>query len=435
MRGENLTLRGMRNLLPDEKAKLNRIESEIRRLFKIYGFQEVETPTVEPLELFELKSGEEIRHRMYRFTDLGGREVVLRPEVTASIVKLVVQELRSTPLPIKIGYVLNVFRYDEPQYGRYREFKQGGFEIFGTKSPLADAEILEISSRLMEGLGIKNYYIKIGHEGILRAALTNFSIDENVQDRVLGLIDKERLGEAFEILSSFRKGEEAISIIRSLREIKSKDPDEAFRKAGGVLKEIPEAIEQLENLKEIIELAKASKVGEFLVDMGFARGLDYYTGMIFEVYVENLKIAVNGGGRYDKLAGLLGWDVPAVGCAPGIDRLSLAMDEKTVIRDDLVCMIVSMVKEGDIIAAKLASMLRAKGVPTFVDYTRRDVSKALSYASKRNVKYVALIGGRETEAGTVTLKNMETKSQEELRVEQAVEKLSPYSLQRLDTHI
>ncbi len=429
MRGENLTLRGMRNLLPDEKAKLNKIESEIRRLFKIYGFQEVETPTIEPLELFELKSGEEIRHRMYRFTDLGGREVVLRPEATASIVKLVVQELRSTPLPIKIGYVLNAFRYDEPQYGRYREFKQGGFEIFGAKNPLADAEILEISSRLMEGLGIKDYYIKIGHEGVLRAALTHFSIEEGVQDRVLGLIDKERLTEAFEILGSLQKGREAINIIRSLWEIKSRNPDEAFRRASEVLKEVPEAVDQLENLREIIELAKASKVGEFLVDMGFARGLDYYTGMIFEVYVKNLKIAVNGGGRYDKLAGLLGWDVPAVGCAPGIDRLSLAID-KTVPRDDLVCMVVSMVKEGDIFAAKLAGTLRMRRVPTLVDYTRRDVGKALSYASKRNVKYVALIGGREVETNTVALKNMETGSQEDLGIEQVVEKLSSYSLQR-----
>jgi len=431
MRGDSLTLRGMRNLLPDEKAKLNRIESEIRRLFKIYGFQEVETPTIEPLELFELKSGEEIRHRMYRFTDLGGREVVLRPEATASIVKLVVQEMRSAPLPIKIGYVLNAFRYDEPQYGRYREFKQGGFEIFGTKSPLADAEILEISSRLMEGLGIKDYYIKIGHEGVLRAVLTNLNVEESVQDRVLGLIDKERLTEAFEILGPLPKGGEAVSIIRSLWEIKSRDPDEAVRKAGEVLKNIPEAGDQLENLREIIELAKASGVGGFLVDMGFARGLDYYTGMIFEVYVKDLKIAVNGGGRYDKLAGLLGWDIPAVGCAPGIDRLSLAMDEEAVPRDNLVCMIVSMVKEGDIIAASLAGMLRMKGVPTLVDYTRRDVSKALSYASRRSVKYVALIGGREVEANTVALKNMETGSQEELKIQQVVKKLSSHSLQRL----
>ncbi|MEM3661012.1 MAG: histidine--tRNA ligase [Thermoproteota archaeon] len=429
MRGENLTLRGMRNLLPDEKAKLNKIESEIRRLFKIYGFQEVETPTIEPLELFELKSGEEIRHRMYRFTDLGGREVVLRPEATASIVKLVVQELRSAPLPIKIGYVLNAFRYDEPQYGRYREFKQGGFEIFGSKSPLADAEILEISSRLMESLGIKDYYIKIGHEGVLRAALTHFNIEERVQDRVLGLIDKERLTEAFEILGSLQKGREAINILRSLWEIKSRDPDEAFRRASEVLKEIPEAVDQLENLREIIELAQASKVGEFLVDMGFARGLEYYTGIIFEVYARNLKIAVNGGGRYDKLAGLLGWDIPAVGCSPGIDRLSLVLNEP-IPQDRIECLIISMVREGDALAVKLASMLRMKGVPTLIDYVRRDVSKALSYASKRNVKYVALIGGREVESNNVALKNMETGSQEELGIEQVIEKLSAYSLQR-----
>jgi len=428
LREDSLTLRGMRNLLPREKAKLNRIESEIRRLFKIYGFQEVETPTIEPLELFELKSGEEIRHRMYRFKDLGGRDVVLRPEATASVTKLVVQEMRSMPLPIKIGYILNAFRYDEPQYGRYREFKQGGFEIFGTKSPMADAEILEVSSRLMDSLGIKDYYIKIGHEGVLRAVLAFFNVEESTQDRVLGLIDKERLTEAFEILASLPKGGEAIELIKSLWEIKSKNPGEALKRAEALLKDLPGALEQLENFREIIELAKASGVGELLVDMGFARGLDYYTGMIFEVYAKDLRIAVNGGGRYDKLAGLLGWDVPAVGCAPGIDRLSLVLGEDAVPKNEVACLVVSMVKEGDLAATRLASMLRMKGIPAIIDPTRRDLSKALSYASKRGIKYVAIIGSREVENNVVTLKNMDAGSQEELKPEQVVEKLSSYSV-------
>jgi len=428
LRDNLLTLRGMRNILPREKAKMNRIESEIRRLFKVYGFQEVETPTIEPLELFELKSGEEIRHRMYRFTDLGGREVVLRPEVTASVAKLVVQEMRSMPLPIKIGYILNVFRYDEPQHGRYREFKQGGFEIFGSKSPLADVEILEVSSRLMENLGIRDYYIKIGHEGVLRAILTRFGVEESIQDRVLGLIDKERLSEAFEILVSIQKDMEVIELIKKLWEIKSKNPSEALKKAEGILKDIPEAIEQLDNFREIIELAQASGVGELLVDMGFARGLDYYTGMIFEVYVKDLRIAVGGGGRYDKLTGLLGWDIPAVGCAPGIDRLSLVLNDDIVSKEDIVCLIVSMVKEGDLLASRLVSMLRARGIPAMIDPTRRDLSKALSYASKRGVKYVAIIGSKEVENNAVSLRDMEVGLQEELKPEQVVEKLLSYSV-------
>lgn len=417
----------MRNILPHEKSKINRIEKEIRRLFRIYHFQEVETPTIEPLELFELKSGDEIRHRMYRFKDLGGREVVLRPEATASIVKLVVREMRDASFPIKIGYILNEFRYDEPQYGRYREFKQGGFEIFGTKSPLADSEILEISTKLMEELGIKEYYIKIGHEGILRAVLSRLNVDESSQDMVLGLMDKERLAEAFEILGKNPGGEKAIELLKGLWEIKSRDPDESIRRAREIVKGIPEAEEQLENLREIIELAKYSGVSNFLVDMGFARGLDYYTGMIFEVYAKDLRIAVNGGGRYDKLAGLLGWDIPAVGCAPGTDRLSLVMDEGEVPQEELVCMIISISKEGNKMAAQLASMLRARGVPTMIDYVRRDLGKALSYASKKNAKYVAIIGSREVMKNTVTLKDM-TGGQEELKLEQVIEKLLSFSI-------
>ncbi|MBO3800263.1 MAG: ATP phosphoribosyltransferase regulatory subunit, partial [Candidatus Brockarchaeota archaeon] len=182
--------------------------------------------------------------------------------------------------------------------------------------------------------------------------------------------------------------------------------------------------------KEIIELAQASGVGELVVDMGFARGLDYYTGMIFEVYAKDLRIAVNGGGRYDKLASLLGWDIPAVGCAPGIDRLSLVLDENAVPKDNITCLVISMVEKGDLLATKLASMLRARGIPTMVDPMRRDVSKALSYASKMGMKYVAIIGSREVENNIITLKDMSTGSQEELKVEQVVKKLLPYIFQK-----
>ncbi|MGQ9479570.1 MAG: histidine--tRNA ligase [Thermoproteota archaeon] len=419
------TLRGMRNLLPEDKAKINFIESKIRSLFKTYGFQEVETPTIEPIELFELKSGEEIRHRMYRFKDLGGREVVLRPEATASVVKLVAQEMRGSPLPIKIGYILNVFRYDEPQHGRYREFKQGGFEIFGSKSPLADAEILEVSSRLMDNLGIGEHYIKIGHEGTLREVLSQLGVEEAFQNRVLGLIDKGRLPEALEILASLPRGADAVEIIRKLSEIKSRDVEGGIRQASLVLKDFTNALEQLNNLKEILEIAMASGVSSFIVDMGFARGLEYYTGMIFEVYAKELNIAVNGGGRYDKLAGLLGWDIPAVGCAPGIDRLSLVINEVPH-QDNVFCTVISMVREGDILAATLASRLRKTGVPTVLDYVRRDVSKALSHASRRNVKYAAIIGTKEVSRNSFVLKNMETGEQEELGLEEAVDKISSF---------
>ena len=143
------TVRGMRDFLPEDLAKRRRIEDEVRRIFTLYGYGEIETPLVESFALLSAKAGEEIRHRMYEFKDLGGRRIALRPEMTASVARIVATKLRSEPKPLRLGYVSNCFRYDNPQMGRYREFWQAGYELFGSNKPEADVEILTICYDLL----------------------------------------------------------------------------------------------------------------------------------------------------------------------------------------------------------------------------------------------------------------------------------------------
>ncbi|RLE48651.1 MAG: ATP phosphoribosyltransferase regulatory subunit, partial [Candidatus Methanomethylicota archaeon] len=164
-------LRGLRDYLPEDMEKLNYVKRVVRQLFSLYGYMEVMTPTLESFELLAAKSGEEIRQRMYVFTDLGGRKVALRPEMTAPIARFYINNMLGRPKPVRLGYIANCFRYDEPQYGRYREFWQGGFELIGSREPEADAEILDIADALMRRLGFENHYLKLGHVGVMRAFL------------------------------------------------------------------------------------------------------------------------------------------------------------------------------------------------------------------------------------------------------------------------
>src|SRR5512143_2995462 len=159
------TVRGMRDLIGEEAQTFTRIISNARKTAELYGFKEVITPVVEPLELLSAKSGEEIRQRMFIFEDLGKRNVALRPEFTASIARLTTTALRNEPKPLRLVSIGTVYRYDEPQKGRYREFWQSNFEIMGSAKPEADAEIVLLTRSLMLSLGLKGYAIKIGHIG------------------------------------------------------------------------------------------------------------------------------------------------------------------------------------------------------------------------------------------------------------------------------
>ena len=425
MRGKAMsafkTVRGMRDFLPEEAKIMKYIESQARKIAELYRYKEIITPVVESYELVAAKAGEEVRARMYAFEDLGGRKVALRPEFTASVARLVATTLRNEPKPLRLFCLGSLYRYDEPQKGRFREFWQSNFELMGSEKPEADAEILLLTNHFMKSVGLRNYAFKIGHVGVLRSILNLEGIAEETQNRIMQLMDKKMHEEALKMVKEAGASEKCLNTLQKLVNLKGENTAKVLEQMRENVKGYETASEAVKNLEEIIRLVVES--GEKLditVDAGFARGLEYYTGMIFEVYVPELDIALAGGGRYDRLVELFGGEpTPAVGVAHGIDRIMLALQEqkaKINAKKERAVMVIPVNENLNAEALKIAEMLRMESIPVEVEVMRRRVSKALEDADRRGISHVVIVGERELKDGAVVLRDMQKKEQAKVKI-------------------
>jgi histidyl-tRNA synthetase len=425
MRGKAMsafkTVRGMRDFLPEEAKIMKYIESQARKIAELYGYKEIITPVVESYELVAAKAGEEVRARMYAFEDLGGRKVALRPEFTASVARLVATTLRNEPKPLRLFCLGSLYRYDEPQKGRFREFWQSNFELMGSEKPEADAEILLLTNHFMKSVGLKNYAFKIGHVGVLRSILNLEGIAEETQNRIMQLMDKKMHEEALNTVKEAGASEKCLNTLQKLVNLKGENTAKVLEQMRENVKGYEKASEAVKNLKEIIRLvAESGEKPDITVDAGFARGLEYYTGMIFEVYVPELDIALAGGGRYDRLVELFGGEpTPAVGVAHGIDRIMLALQEqkaKINAKKERAVMVIPVNENLNAEALKIAEMLRMESIPVEVEVMRRRVSKALEDADRRGISHVVIVGERELKDGAVVLRDMQKKEQAKVKI-------------------
>jgi histidyl-tRNA synthetase len=417
------TVRGMRDLLPEEAETLNHVIAKARETAQLYGYKEVVTPLVEPYALLSAKSGEEIRQRMFTFKDLGDRTVALRPEFTASIARLVTTALKNEPKPLRVLSVGSVYRYDEPQRGRYREFWQSNFELMGSTNPEADAETILLTNSLMKAVGLRNYAFKIGHIGVIRGILSQESVDDKTQNAILQLMDKKECDEAFNLTTS----EKCQEILQELVQLKSSNPFKTVEKMKAHLKDYAEAEAAVANLQEILKLVTESGCPIETVEPGFGRGLEYYTGMIFEVYIPELDIALGGGGRYDRLIEVFGGEsTPAVGVAHGLDRIALAMQmQKTAVltRREKTAVVIPVKQELKTEALKISQILREAGVSVEFEVMGRKMTKALEDADRRKVDYAVIVGERELKEGTVVVRDLAKHKQTIVEIKKLAEKI------------
>jgi len=405
------TVRGMRDFLPEEARELRFIEQKARETASLYGYEEVITPAIEHYDLLAAKIGEENRKRMYVFEDLGGRKVALRPEFTASIARLVATKLQSAPKPLRLFSTGSLYRYDEPQFGRYREFWQANFELLGSAMPEADAEIISLTDSFLKRIGLKDYRFKIGHVGVLRGIFGHEGISEEKQNVIMQMLDKKKWAEAMNIVEEAKPSQRCIDSLKKLLETAGGDPVATVKKIRRIVDGYPSAVEAAENLNEIIDLLRSGGLDvEILLDAGFARGLEYYTGLIFEVYVPGIDIALGGGGRYDRLVELFGGvKTPAVGVAMGMDRLLIALEKQgaSTFRWKSERLLVIPVERSMIGEAfKVASMLREKGFCAEVEIMGRSVTRALSDADRRGILFAVILGPKEMREGKAVLRHM-----------------------------
>lgn len=410
--------RGTIDILPSESGKWQFLEQTAREVSRLHNVSEIRTPIFEATELFARSSGESsdvVNKEMYTFEDKGGRSITLRPEGTAGVVRACIEHgLFADTLPLKLYYIAPVFRYEKPQAGRLREFRQYGVELFGSNSPKMVAEALEIGKDFLTRLGIKNVKAKINTLGCaecrnkyvetLKAYFAQ-NIDSMCEDC------KRRLNQnPLRILDCKVEG---------CKKITANAP-----KVSSVL--CDDCKNYFEQLKEILK----QKNIDYEVDEMIIRGLDYYTGVVFELVTEDIEGAsavVGGGGQYNNLVEELGGQsVPAVGFGFGIERLLMLLDKQEperIYQDSLDVLVVSMSNDYTGFEQNIVSMLRKNGISADCDYMNRSFRANFKYANKLNAKFVCVIGEEEYNSNKVTLKNMQTGEQKMVDINQLVSEI------------
>ena len=397
--------RGTRDFTPAETEKRRYIENRMRATAEHWGYGEVKTPTFEHTELFTIKSGEAIVDELYTFKDKGGREIALRPELTAPVLRMYVNEMSVSPKPIRLYYFENCFRYERPQKGRFREFWQFGVELIGSDSAQAEAEAIALAAAMVSDIGIEAD-LRIGHLGVVRGLIRD--LDAQVQAEAMRLMDKKD--------------------IDGLRMLLSDQPDLRERLPALLDADIDEARSITDDAQPLEELQATLSVldhygARYEVDFGIVRGLDYYTGMVFEMYAAGLgaQNQICGGGTY-RLAQLFGGsETPSCGFGIGFDRVLEVCEVEPPHEPRVAVVYLPDVVED---AIRVASRLRDDaGVRTTIDISGRKFGQQLKHADAIGADYAVIVGAKEVEAGMVTLRDMQTGEQEMIGLEAAVARI------------
>jgi histidyl-tRNA synthetase len=410
--------RGTRDFTPEEMQKRRYIEEVMRSTFKTFGYREIQTPTFETLELFTAKSGETIIEELYSFTDKGERELALRPELTAPVIRFYVDKLQMEPKPLKLFYFGNCYRYDRPQKGRYREFKQAGCEIIGTDTVEAYTELISMAYKILENAGVKNLELNIGNLNILSLIFNQFKISKDQQKYLTPLIDKSLYEDVFDALRDFGIKNEEASALTEILQTSDIKKIENFFKDNSAKKELAE-------LKKIIDLLSESfNIKNYQIKMSIVRGLDYYKGVVFEIEAPSLgaEKQLCGGGAYELISLFGGKETPTAGFAIGFDRTILALESEKyqfpIFKLDIF--IIPVNEEMINKSLEIAQNLREQGISADVDLLRRGMSKSLKYASSVNAKKAIIVGPKELEQNSVTIRDMETGKQETVKIKNII---------------
>ena len=404
--------RGTRDFLPDDMLKRRYLENKLREVFLSYGYREVQTPTFEHLELFTAKSGEGIIEEMYTFKDKSGRDLALRPELTAPVIRMYVEKLQMSPKPIKLFYFGNCYRYDRPQKGRYREFTQAGCELIGCDSPPALAELVSLAWECMEKSGLKNFNLRIGNLDILNKFLNTIGLTDSLKKKAIPLIDKREYDALRELLSSDLSQDD---IDRLERFLQTKSIDEIEKQVDKGMKD------DIERFRHILSWLDVFGIKKYEISMEIVRGLEYYRGMVFEIECPELgaERQICGGGEYELVELFGGKNIPTAGFAIGFDRVIIALEEEGFAFPEEKIDFYIIPASEDVVkeAIEISMKLRNKGESVDIDLTGRNLRKSMKYADSIGAKRVIIVGKKDLEENKVTIRDMESGEQERVEVD------------------
>lgn len=473
-------MRGMRDMLPADYAGMAQVQARLLALLASHGYTQIDLPVVEHRDLYLRKTGEDLAGKIYEFS-FGGRELVLRPEWTASVLRSYVTHMQDQPLPLRLSYGGPVFRYQRPQRLTYRQFSQVGVELIGGPSPRADAEVLTLASSGLSAIGIPDYEVRLAHIGVVRELLAHVELAERTRGLLLWSLERMRsqgveavrthlfdlMGDTpidpslLETLTdeqvstlllrmlqtmgvslSFGTRSADAIINRMVRKLRRSDtperleraldflwrlsqirgePHDALCRARAILDEAGIDSPSLNELQSILAMLDQERFpGERVVlDFGMGRGLHYYTGLIFEVY-DSTGMQVCGGGRYDDLVQVLGGrqSVPAVGFSYGLERVVAACAAGAGTETRQHEVLVSPITDSDYpYAQEIAERLRSRGMVVTVDIRGRSVSGNLRDAARRGIPYVAIVGPEERARHEMVWHTMTTRQEQRISIQ------------------
>ena len=422
---EARTLSGFRDILPANASVKEAMLDSIKKVFKSFGFVPIETPHLEYAEVLVGKGSEEIQKELYKFRDHGGRDVALRFDQTVPLARFVVQHKHLLSSPFKRYAIGNVFRGERAQSGRYREFTQCDFDFIGTTSILSDMEIVQVINDSMVSLGIDDFTIRINNRKILNGLAKYFQVEEKIEDilRIVDKIDKigkEKVEE--ELLESTGINSETIDEIIKFISIKQENDNffELIANYKNYNELMKEGIEELEAIFEILGTLDINS-DNYKIDFSIARGLAYYTGVVYETILDDLPSmgSVCSGGRYDNLTKSFSTDdnMSGVGASIGIDRLIAALEKLELIKGKNTTADVLILNIDDRYISnihKIAQDLRKENIKAEVYPDTMKFKKQMKYANSQGHEFVIILGENEIKSGTIVVKNMINGEQNEL---------------------
>ncbi len=408
------SLRGMPDLVSEDAASLRWIEEKAREVFQLFGFKEIETPILEETGVFTRSIGEDtdiVEKEMYSFTDRGGKNISLRPEGTAPIIRAYIEHsLYNDSDLVKLFYSGPMFRGERPQKGRLRQFHQIGAEVIGTVDPFLDAELILNLDAFLKRIGVSGFTVLINSIGCAK--------DRSGYKKALKTFLDKNSG----TLCEDCKRRSRTNVLRVL-DCKQKSCKDVLKGAPSILESLcGSCMNDYEKLKNIL-----SETGiNFREKTDLVRGLDYYTNTIFEVIHPSLgaQDAIAAGGRYDNLTKQMGGpDVGATGYAVGVERLLLIVDKKNIPSQESGVLVIPIDDNSRAKTFEVADALRASGIPSEMAPPGKSLKGQMRRAHKEAREYVIIIGGDEIKSGELLLKNMESGEQQKLTVEKIIDEL------------
>lgn len=418
-------LKGFRDFLPVNERYRKDIIGHLEKVFTLCGFVPIDTPALEYTEILLGKSGGETEKQVYRFYDQGNRDVALRYDLTVPFARYMAQHKHELDLPFKRYHIAKVWRGEKPHKGRFREFVQCDFDIVGTDSASADFEVLLIIYHSLKNLNIDKFTIHISHRAILKDYLAGLGFKEQTTE-ILRSIDKlHKIGEQ-EVRNLLVKivPEKTVSNVLSFINPEATAQATISKLASALEKDSP----YLKRIQTVLSYAEELGIAAHCYfDPSITRGLDYYTGIVYETYLDELPGigSICSGGRYDNLVSLFSKEtIAGVGASIGLDRLIAALDElKSLQLKPAATVLLVLCIDEDLMGYyhKLATLFRDHGIPAEVYLEKKKLAVQFSLASKRSIPFALICGGEEKSKGKITLKDIRSReSFSEITIQEAI---------------